>query len=256
MLNTFIKSAFSRFLFAAALTFFLSTPGALAKDAGKGKGPPPVPVRVAKVEKKMVSEQISLIGTTEAIATSTVASEASGVVEYFTIKEGDFVKKGELLVRLKSIGLNLRLKAAAAEREKIRANLQNAQKELERVSKLKDTNSVAEKRYDDAHYAHLALSNELLRSEADIERLKYDIQQKKVIAPFSGFVAKEHTQVGEWINAGGPVITLVDLGQVRITVDVPERYVVMLKPRGKVKVTVKSMSSDPLLGNIFAVLRS
>jgi len=254
MLNLFNKSAFSRFLFVAALTFFLSMPGALAGDAGKSKGPPPVPVRVAKVEKKMVSEQVSLIGTTEAIATSMVASEASGVVEYFIIKEGDFVKKGKLLVRLKSIDLNLRLKAAVAERGKIRANLQNARKELERVSKLKETNSVAEKRYDNAHYAHLALSNELLRSEADIERLKYDIKQKQVIAPFSGFVAREHTQVGEWINAGGPVVTLVDLGQVRITVDVPERYVVMLAPKNKVKVWVKSISSDLLTGKISSVL--
>ena len=233
MLNKLTRSAFSKYLIISVLAMFMPVQSAFAADANKSKGPPPVPVRVAKVEKKMVSDQISLIGTTGVIATSTVASELSGVVEHFVIQEGDFVKKGQLLVRLRSIDLNLRLKSAIAERAKIQGNLENAKKELERVSKLKDTNSVAEKRYDDAHYAHLALSNELLRSEADIERLKYDIQQKKVIAPFSGFVAKEPTQVGEWINAGGPVVTLVDFGQVRITVDVPERYVVMLTPRGK-----------------------
>ena len=254
MSNLFNKPAVSRFLFAAALTFFLSMPVALAEDAGQNKGPPPVPVRVAAVETKMVSDQVSLIGTTEAIETSMVASEMSGIVETYPVQEGDFVKKGALLARLRSVDLKLRLKAAVAEKKKIMANLENAKKELDRVSKLKDTNSVAEKIYDDAHYAYLALSNELLRSEAEIERLEYDINQKQVVAPFSGFVAKEHTQVGEWVNAGGPVITLVDLGHIRITVDVPEQYVVMLTPRGDVKVRVKSISSDPFPGNIFAVL--
>jgi len=254
MLNQFVKSAFSRGFFIVVLTLVFLVPVFSAEDAGKSQGPPPAPVRVAMVEKKMVSEQISLIGTTEAIATSVVASEVSGVVEHFAVNEGDFVNKGQLLVRLSSIDLSLRLKAARAEKERIRANLENAKKELERVGNLKETNSVAEKRYDEVLYAYQALSKELQRSEAEIERLEYEMKQKKVMAPFSGFVAKEHTQVGEWVNAGGPVVTLVDLGEIRITVDVPERYVVMLAPQSEVKVLVKNISNDPLSGKIFAVL--
>jgi multidrug resistance efflux pump len=52
----------------------------------------------------------------------------------------------------------------------------------------------------------------------------------------TAFVAAEHTQVGQWIQPGGPVVTLVDISRVRVTVDVPERYAVKLLTDARVKV--------------------
>ena len=254
MLKLNFKASFFKHFLIATTVFFIWASTLPAQESDKKNGPPPVPVRVAEVKKKMVSDQISLVGTTEAVATSTVATEVPGVVEYFPVKEGDFVKKGELLVRLRSTDLQLRLKGAIAARETIKANLQNAEKELSRLSKLIETNSIAETRFDVAYFAHRALSHKLLEKEAEIEQLEYDIKQKKVFAPFSGFVSKEHTQVGEWIKEGGPVITLLDMDQIRITVDVPERYAVMLNPKAEVKVMVKSISNDLFLGKIYALL--
>jgi RND family efflux transporter MFP subunit len=225
-----------------------------AGDGSKNQGPPPVPVRVATVEKKMVSDQISLIGTTEAMAKSTVAAEVSGIVEYFPAKEGDFVNKGEPLVSLGSTGLELHLKGLIAAREKIKANLQHAENELKRLSRLKDSNSVADTKYDDAFFTHQALLQELLVKKAEIEQLNYEIKQKKVFAPFSGFVAKEHAQLGEWVSAGGAVVTLLDLSQIKVTVDVPERYSVLIFPKKQVNVLVKSISRDHFSGKIYAIL--
>lgn len=236
------------------LAFLILAPSLMAGDADKSKGPPPVPVRIALVEQKMVSEQVSLVGTTEAVATSTVAAEVSGVVEYFPVKEGDFVKKGDLLVRLRSNELKIRLKGAVAAREMIRARLELAEKELNRYSRLKDADSIAARNYDEAFYNQRAFSQELLRSEADMERLEYEIKQTQVVAPFSGFISTEHTQVGEWINVGGPVVELVDLGQIQASVDVPERYMVMIAPQGEVKVRVKSISEGLRAGRINAIL--
>ena len=101
MLTFNFKASFHRYLLMATTVFLLTASVTLAKEPDPGKGPPPTPVRVAVVEKKTVSNQISLVGTTEAFEESTVASEVSGVVKYFPVKEGDFVKKGELLVNLK-----------------------------------------------------------------------------------------------------------------------------------------------------------
>ena len=222
--------------------------------AEKKKGVQEVPVQVVSVEKKTVSGQITLIGTTEPIAQSTVAAEVSGIVQFFPVREGGFVKKGDLLVRLKSTDLKLRLKRAKAGREKIRVNLQLAKKELDRVIRLKDVNSISEKKYDEAFYRHRSLQQEVLELGVEIERLNYEIKQKKVMAPFSGFVSKEHTQVGEWISPGGPVVTLVDLGRIRVTVDVPERYAIMLSPKREVKVVIRSISGRFLPGRIDSLL--
>ena len=159
------------------------------------KAPPAVPVKTASVQKKTVSDQVSLVGTTAPIRESVVASEVSGLVKAFYVKAGDFVTSGTQLVELGSTGAQLRLKGAMAARAGIQARFILAEKELGRVSNLKNTNSVAERQYDEAFYNHSALENELLMNAAVIEQLEYEISQKTVQAPFTGFVAAEHTQV-------------------------------------------------------------
>ncbi|MBW2450483.1 MAG: efflux RND transporter periplasmic adaptor subunit [Deltaproteobacteria bacterium] len=254
MLTYDIKAFIYRYFLIAAVVCLLAAPFSMAKDPGRGNGPPPSPVQVALVKIKTVSNQISLVGTTEPISESTVASEISGLVENFPIREGDYVKKGNLLANLKETELKLRLKGVVAAKKRIEANLENAEKELKRLSKLKETNSIAEKQYDTAFYTYRALSQELLQNESEIELLNYEMKQQKVLAPFSGFVAKEHTQIGEWINKGGPVVTLLDLDNIRITVDVPERYSVLLVPESNLNVSIKSVSNHPFSGKIYSVL--
>ncbi|MBW2018817.1 MAG: efflux RND transporter periplasmic adaptor subunit [Deltaproteobacteria bacterium] len=240
---------------AVFIVLLVSSVAHAQSDGKKGHGPPPVPVRVAPVIQDTVSNQIILVGTTEAIARSTIAAEVSGLVEAFPVCEGDFVEKGDVLARLRATDLTLRLKAAVAAREKVRANLHFAEKELARYTKLKDTDSIAARKYDEALYQYQSLEQEFLRTEAEIMLLQDGIQKKTVVAPFAGFVAKEHTQVGEWMSVGGPVVTLVDLGHIRITVDVPEQYAVQLLPKDPVQVLVTSISSnEPFLGKISAIL--
>jgi len=247
-------TAYFSIYFIAAIVFFSAGFTSIAAEHGKNQKSQPVPVRVGRVEIKMVSDQISLVGTAEAIAKSAIASEVSGIVEYFPVKEGDYIKKGDLLVKLKSTDLKLILKGAVAAKEKSIANLEKAKKELARVSRLKDANSIAERNYDEALYNYRALSQELVQNNAKIEQLEYEIAQKKVLSPFSGFIAGEHTQVGQWVSAGGAVVTLIDLSKIRVTVDVPERYAVLLPAKGRVKVNVKSIPGKPFSGKIYAIL--
>ena len=254
MHKTALKLYYIKFFIITAFILLVFDSTTQAADVDKIRSEPPAPVRVAIVEKKMVSVQVSLTGTAEAIANSDVASEVSGIVEYYPIREGDFVKKGDLLARLRSTNLRLGLKGAIAAREEIKANLANAEKELVRISRLRDEDSIAERNYDEAFYNHRAIGQRFIRKNAEIELLEYEIMQKDVVAPFSGFISREHTQVGEWIKSGGLVATIIDLNQIRITVDVPERYTVILRPEGEVSILVKSISNNPLAGRIYAVL--
>jgi RND family efflux transporter MFP subunit len=148
----------------------------------------------------------------------------------------------------------LRKKAALASREKIKVNLENAKKELERIKKLKQSDAVALRRFDDAEATHRALAQELSRSEAEVELLEYDLSRHEVAAPFSGFITKEHTQIGEWVRKGSPVVTLIDLQKVLVSVPVPERYMVQLGSKENALVTVRSISDQPVSGKIHSVL--
>ena len=240
------------FLFLAIPTGEHFTSFSFAQE--QKKAPPAVPVKTAAVVKKTVRDQISLVGTTEPIRESVVASEVSGLVETFYVKAGDFITKGTPLAALGSTGTRLRLKGVMAARAGVQARRILAEKELQRVGNLKSTNSVAEKQYDEAFYNHSALENELLKIAADIEQLEYEISKKDIQAPFTGFVASEHTQVGEWVAAGGPVVTMVDMSRILIMVDVPEIYAVGISPSSKVRVAIDSLGNSPRLASISAIL--
>jgi RND family efflux transporter MFP subunit len=241
------------FLFGLVMILFLHSVAVFSQEEKKSAGPPPAPVRVANVEMKMISKQIELVGTVKPVTESRVATEISGIVEEFPVKEGDFVSKGQILLRLRDERLKLSLKGAVANREKIRANVEEAKKELDRMEKLKATQSVAERRYDAAYFLFQALSQELNKSKAEIDLLEYEISQKNVLAPFSGFVSGRHTQLGEWVSAGGPVVDLIDLSVVEVIVDVPERFFVNLEAGNNVFVVVKSVFKEPTEEKIQAV---
>jgi len=212
------------------------------------------PVRVAEVREAVVSAQISIISTTEAVRRSTVASEVSGRVEKMFVEEGDDIKQGVPLIRLNSTTPALRLKGALAGNQALEAKRVLAEKELERVGNLKEANSVAAKQYDEAYFNYTALSKELEKSNAEIERLRYEIKQQTVTSPFAGFIAETYTQVGEWMKTGGGVVDLVDLSSIVIMADLPEKHAVRLQPGSRITVWVKSISDRPIPAALEAVL--
>jgi len=211
-------------------------------------------VETALVHKAMVANQVSIVGTTEPIAESTIASEVSGIVERFPVNEGDYVKKGAVLAQLRAAELEYRINSAMASRDKIKTGITVAEKELNRIKRLKGSDSISEKKYDDTVYQYEAMLQDLVKSEAEISRLMYQKRQTKVLAPFSGFVSEEHTQVGEWVHTGGSVVTLIDLGEIYVTVDVPERYASMLAKGAKARVKVKSASDKDYPGTVYAIV--
>ena len=238
------------------LLLAVPAPGLLLAQEKKEapKGPPPSPVVVAAVTQKTVSTQITLIGTTEPIRESTVAAEVTGVVTQFPVTEGQFVEKGALLAAMRDKELRLRLAALQATREQYDARLKMAAIELERYEKLKTTNSIADTEYDKTFYNHKAINSQRLGAEAQIASLEYDLKQKAVQAPFAGFIVEEHTQVGQWLIPGSPVVKLVDLSRIRVMVDVPERHAVKLNADKPAGISLTSLPGQEFKGRISSVL--
>ena len=237
-------------LIVPALVFPLTC---LAAGGDPAKSPP-APVVTALAVEKSVAEQTTLVGTAEASAESTVAAEVSGLVIHYPVDEGDKVEKGRVLARLNTRELTLQVKRANAQKARIFTNLELAKKELDRVEKLKRTDAVALRKYDEAFYAHQALMHELDAAEADLDLLDYQISRKTIPAPFSGFVSQTHTEVGQWVGPGGAVATILRLDPIRVKVDLPERYAVFVKKDEPAVVRVPSVSDAPFDGRVTAIL--
>jgi multidrug resistance efflux pump len=60
---------------------------------------------------------------------------------------------------------------------------------------------------------------------AEVQRLQYDLKRSRVTAPFTGYVVAKHTEVGQWLDRGDPVVTLIELDVAHVRVPIPERYI-------------------------------
>lgn len=117
-----------------------------------------VPVGVAKAVKRKVVEQIELPGTVFPWATTKLSAEIDGRVEHILVKEGDFVKKGDPLVKLRIRPLLLERELALAEKRRIETKLE----ELETGTR-KETIQAARHAVEQARARLQLAENELKR---------------------------------------------------------------------------------------------
>jgi RND family efflux transporter MFP subunit len=218
------------------------------------KGPPAALVKVAEVTQVEIAPQVQHIGTAQPMLTSIVASDIEGIVEKFNASEGDFVKKGAVLARLEDSLLKIELKGAQANKADTEAQLRRARSDLERSTKLLATETISDKQYTDNLAEVQSLEARVDRLGAEIQHIQDSIAKKIILAPFSGFVVKEHTEVGQWVEKGGPIVTLADLSIMEILVEVPERYVPKLVLGGSTQVKVDALNPEKFTGKITAII--
>ncbi len=209
---------------ALLLVLFLPTSHTL-----QAQGMPPSPVVVSKVEEHKIQKPVTLVGTVEPRHRSLVASEIAGLVEEFPVEEGDFIKQGEVLAKFITDRLQIQLREARAQKKEAQARYKLARSDLLRFKELEKKGVVSISQLQDTQAEEGAWSERVSQLKANIEKYEYDLKRAKIVAPFTGYITKEHTEVGQWIEEGGSVVEMVDLEQVHVTVQVPEYHIGQIK---------------------------
>ncbi len=185
---------------------------------------PPSPVRYAEARQQTVPSNVVLPGTVQSRTASVVASEVAGLVVELAAREGETVKKGQPIARLRRSNLELRLAESKAELKESAARLQMARRSLERSRELFDSGVVSQSQLDDAASETEAWEGRVARSEAQIARLEDDLTRSRIPAPYEGVVVAEHVAVGEWLDVGGAVVEMVATDELEVVTALPERY--------------------------------
>jgi RND family efflux transporter MFP subunit len=180
---------------------------------------------VATAVETLASEPVRLIGEVTPLRQAVVASEVEGRVAELLVDEGDRVPAGAVLARLDTTTAELDLDAARASRAEAQARLVRFESEVRRMSDLRERGAVSEREYEQAVADRDAQAQTMSRIESEAALLEELIARAEIKAPFAGEVAAVHTELGEWQARGGDIVTLVDLSEVEVTVNAPERYV-------------------------------
>jgi len=185
-------------------------------------------VETAKVVKAEVNPLQEFVGTIKFDKKSVLAAQNSGVVKSINFELGDKVKKNKTLVQIDADILNAQVKSA-------RANALNTKKDYDRYTKLLGDKSISQKEFDDINLKYITAKSTL--QELEIQAVK-----KRIKAPYNAVVVERHVDLGEWVNAGTPVATVVDTSKVEITFNIPLSLINGLKKNDIYDVMVEGNS--------------
>jgi multidrug efflux system membrane fusion protein len=184
--------------------------------------PPPTPVATAKAAAESVPRYLESIGTATAVHQVSVNPEVPGRVSEIRFESGAEVKAGQVLVQLDD----------STERADL-ANFQ-AQSRLA-TSNLARAQQLAAKQFGSRQQVD-EVQSELDQANAGISRAQATINQKVIKAPFGGMLGIRQIDLGQYLTAGAPIVTLTDLDELYIDFTLPEQDRTLIAIGQKVEV--------------------
>jgi RND family efflux transporter MFP subunit len=194
------------------------------------------PVKVFEVKRQRISEKLLYTGLIEARNKINITPDVGGKIAKIYVEEGDRVQKGQLLAELDTRAIRLQLEQAKAGYAVAEANHRDAQRNMERMERLKSENAVSQQQYEQLELAFDAADAQLQQARAALNLANHNLDVSIMKAPFSGVVASKNAEVGDVINPlmGGfspssGVLTLMDFSQVKIEVEVSSQDIARIK---------------------------
>jgi membrane fusion protein, multidrug efflux system len=148
--------------------------------------PQPVPVIATTVQNHDVPIIQTGLGTVTALNTATVHSQITGLLISVDFREGQAVKKGEVLAQIDPRTYQAQLDQAEATLSRDQTHLRNAQANLQRYSGLAKENSIALEQVSNQQAAVDELDAQIKSDQAAIESAKAQLSYTSLVAPFDG----------------------------------------------------------------------
>jgi membrane fusion protein (multidrug efflux system) len=205
---------------------------------------------LAFVEPAALTRWLPLSGTLQPVDQTTVKSKVSGEIRQVTVREGQAVKAGQVLVRFDTADLEAKLTDRIGALEASRAQLVLAEKTRAQNQLLLKQNFISQTAYDSAE-SNLSVNQGTLKSiEAQAQLAKNALRDAVVTAPLAGTVAKRHVQPGEKVNFDAPLVTIVDLAEMELQAMVPANDTPALAMGMKVALTIDGFGDRRFTGTI------
>lgn len=176
---------------------------------------------VVQVQAHSLAQTLPLTGTLNALVQSTVKAKVSGEVLEVRVREGETVRRGDVLVRIDTRAAQALVDSQRAALEKARADAAMAKLNLDNNQRLVDKHFIAQNVVDTARSSYEAAAAGVKLAEAQLRQAEIGVADAVVRAPIGGVVAKRMTQPGEKISPDSPLLLVVDLNPMALEAPAP-----------------------------------
>lgn len=209
---------------------------------------PPIRVTTTVVNEQVMPELLVLTGSLRASQESEVAADASGKVTATFVERGQRVKQGETLAILDARGASITASAAAAQSGLARAQLEQAQRECDRVKALFDSGAISKAEFDRTTSQCQTTQFSVAAAQAQQQNAQKIVGDAVIRAPFSGFIGERFVNVGQYVQPSTKVASLYNPDPLRLELTVPEANVAAMKPEMPITFTVATFGDEKFTG--------
>jgi HlyD family secretion protein len=224
-------------------------------------------VQTEKVLRRDITELVVANGRIQPVLQVVINPEVSGEITELPVKEGQFVQKGDLLVRIKPDNYiasrnsaEANYKSGLAAQALAQANLKKAQLDFDRIEQLYKNKLVSDSQFLEAQTAlevgqasYESSSHQTEQAKASLARAEDDLSKTTINSPIPGTVTKLRSQRGERVvgtamMAGTEIMTIADLENMEARVDIGEIDVVLIKIGQKARLEVEAFQDKKFTG--------
>jgi membrane fusion protein, multidrug efflux system len=204
----------------------LATAGCSEKAAPKPTGETSVPVVVTKATRTSIPVELRAIGTGQASKTVSVESQVAGIVKDVHYRQGQFVKKGDLLITLDDRPFVAAVNQAEAALARDKAQAQLDEVELGRYRELFEQGIVAREQYDQYLATASSAKATVAADEAAVQSAKVQFSYCSIHAPISGVTGAQLAFPGAAVKAAdAPVLVVINqVSPLFVSFSVPQQY--------------------------------
>ena len=234
-----------------------------------------ITVQTEKVLRRNITETVVANGKIQPVLQVKISPEVSGEIIDLPVKEGQDVKKGDLLVKIKpDFYIAQRGQAEASYKSSLagqataEANLRKAEAEYLRNVDLFKTKLISDSAFDEARANYDVCKAQVTNSVHQVEMAKANLDSAEdslskttIVSPLNGTISKLNSQLGERVlgtvqNVGTEIMTISDLNEMEARVDIGEIDVVLIAPGQNVKLEVDAFKDKKFPGEVTEIANS
>jgi membrane fusion protein, multidrug efflux system len=207
-------------VFLAAAAFFCF---AGCKEKPRATPPPPI-VEVATVTQADVPIYHDWIGTLDGLVNATIRAQVTGYLVAQNYREGDAIKKGDLLFQIDPRPFQAVLDQAIGQQAQAEARLGKTELDVKRYAPLVKEKAISQEEYDDAVQADLEAKAAVLSAKAQVEQAQLNLGFTRITSPIDGIASIAKGQIGDLVGpATGELTTVSTVDPIKAYYNVTEQ---------------------------------
>ena len=222
------------------------------------KKEPIVAVQIEKVSRRTITQVVTATGKIQPEVQVKISPEVSGEIVALPVKEGQRVKKGDLLLKIKPDVYVAQREQYAAGLLQTKANLTKNESEFKRMESLYKKGLVSETEFDQSRASLEGSRAAYAQAKASLDQAEESLRKTTVFSPMDGTVSQLNSELGERVLGtnqfqGTDVMTIADLSRMEARVDVSENDVVLLSIGDTARIAVDAFADRKINAVVYEI---